>query len=532
MEDAVVGTPIDRVPLYPGLLSGWNGPEDTENPQNWSVHRRCLITASLCSLNVCYTLSSTTFSTLNTPVAEQYGVSTTAASLATSLFALGAGGGSLLWGPLSERFGRRLPIFVGFSTFLLFHVSSAISTNFATLLVSRFLRGVLGTAPVIVAGGILTDIWDPERRAAAVMTFTMATFMGLVHGPILGASVVAAHITWRWVVWITMIVSGICLCLALTVLRETYQPTILQKRARRIRFRDRDWAVHAILDEQQLSLKEVYRNYLVRPLGLLMRETILLLVSIYLAFVYSLLYVFFEAYPYSFSHVRKWQNMALAALPLLSIALGVCIGGSLVAWDTCKRYNRYVKQYSEQRRVSHPNSLLHNELAEERLPPIIVGGIILSVGLFWFAATSNASVLWLPQATAGIFLGCGIFMIFLPGLNYIIDVYVNCVNSAVAANFSFRCLAAAVAPLVSPPMFRTMGVPWAMATMGFLSIVLVPVPIYFYRWGKKLRTVNLTPPSYRVHPALRTNISLPSVPLELNNVEIEIPPPVWSSIGK
>lgn len=80
-------------------------------------------------------------------------------------------------------------------------------------------------------------------------------------------------------------------------------------------------------------------------------------------------------------------------------------------------------------------------IPEERLTPMIAGAIILPIGLFWFAWTSNPHINWVPQVLAGIFIGWGILMVFLQGLNYIIDVYMWYANSAIAANTVIRSLA-------------------------------------------------------------------------------------------
>lgn len=361
------------------------------------------------------------------------------------------------------------------------------------------------------------------------MIFIAATFIGLVMGPILGAFVATSHLGWRWTVWITMIASVALLALTYFVLPETYKPVIFQQRARHIRFRDHNWAFHAALDEQHLGFKEIWSNYLVRPLNLLMRETILLLISIYLTFVYGLLYLLCEAYPIAFFETRGWQSLELAILPLLSVALGVCIGGLLIMWDNNIRFGPKVRNHIERSGSHLASSLIYHQLAEERLPPMVVGGVVLSFGLFWFAATSSPNITWVPQGIAGIFLGSGIFVIFLQGLNYILDVYNHSANSAIAATTFFRCLAAAIAPLFAPPMFHSLGVGWASAVLGFVSMALIPVPMCFYLWGRRIRarhnTLLLAPE--QIHPALRSPISPPMISLHFENADLELPPPVW-----
>jgi hypothetical protein len=59
---------------------------------------------------------------------------------------------------------------------------------------------------------------------------------------------------------------------------------------------------------------------------MLVKEPILLLLTIYMALIYGILYLFFEAYPISFQEQRGW-NQGIGALPFLSIMIGVLFGG-------------------------------------------------------------------------------------------------------------------------------------------------------------------------------------------------------------
>jgi MFS transporter, DHA1 family, multidrug resistance protein len=134
-------------------------------------------------------------------------------------------------------------------------------------------------------------------------------------------------------------------------------------------------------------------------------------------------------------------------------------------------------------------------IPEERLPPMILGSIILPIGLFWFAWTSSPHITWVPQVIAGVPIGWGILMIFLQGLNYIIDVYMWHANSAIAANTLLRSLAGAGFPLFARAMYLNLGVNWATSLLGFLCIAMIPAPILFYIYGAKIRKMSKFSPS-------------------------------------
>lgn len=127
-------------------------------------------------------------------------------------------------------------------------------------------------------------------------------------------------------------------------------------------------------------------------------------------------------------------------------------------------------------------------------------------------------------------------MTLLPGLNFILDVYPQWANSAVASTNALRCLAAAVAPITAPQMFHKLGVAWASATLGFVSLVLVPAPLYLYMRGRKIQSLNqLTIPQLPdlaplpLHPAKRARSSWigQKLSLQLEMPTLDFCPSSW-----
>lgn len=266
------------------------------------------------------------------------------------------------------------------------------------------------------------------------------------------------------------------------IVPETNAQAILRSRAKNLRHETQNWALHAKSEETRVDMKRIAQNYLLRPAEMLVKEPILLLLTIYMALIYGILYLFFEAYPISFQGQRGW-NLGVGALPFLSITIGVILGCFLIAYTTKTRFARKMKKHG---RV----------IPEERLPPMILGAFILPAGLFWFAWTSDKNITWVPQVLAGIPIGMGILLIFLQGLNYIIDCYLMNANSGIAANTFLRSLAGGGFPLFATPMYNKLGVDWATSLLAFLCVALIPVPVGFYIWGAKLRSLSKFTPKF------------------------------------
>lgn len=331
-----------------------------------------------------------------------------------------------------------MPLFFGFFIFAIFQIPVAVAQNLQTIMLCRFFGGFFGSAPLAIVGGTLTDFWEPIDRGIAVCIFAGATFIGPVAGPIVGGFVTQSYLGWRWTEYLTAIMGFFFGTVGFILVPESYPPTLLQQRAKKIRFETRNWAIHAKVDEMQIDLRSISNKYIIRPFVMLFLEPILTLVTIYMALIYGILYLFFEAYPIAFQEQRGW-NEGVGALPFISITVGVLIGAGIIVWTSKTRFARKMAKHG---RV----------IPEERLIPMILGGFMFPAGMFWFAWTSNPHITWVPQVLAGIPIGAGVLMIFLQGLNYIIDVYLMNANSAIAGNTFVRSLFGASFPLFATGM--------------------------------------------------------------------------------
>ena len=341
-------------------------------------------------------------------------------------------------------------------------------------MLSRFLIGLFGSAPLAIVGGTLADFWGPVERGFALGLFAGATFIGPVAGPIMGGFITQSYLGWRWTAWITLIMAAFFGPLAFLICSESYAPVLLQRKAAKIRFETKNWAIHAPADESQVNINAIVNKYLFRPFIMMALEPILVLITLYMSIIYGILYLFLEAYPVAFQEVRGW-NGGVGSLPFLGITIGVVIGVAIITYTSNTRFKRKMEANGGK------------PIPEERLIPMIVGAFLLPIGLFWFAWTSNPHISWVPQVLAGIPTGAGVLLIFLQGLSYIIDVYLMHANSAIAANTLLRSIAGGGFPLFATAMYHNLGVAWATSLLAFLTVAFLPVPILFFVFGKRLR---------------------------------------------
>ncbi|KAI9034918.1 MFS transporter [Aspergillus affinis] len=464
-------------------LVDWDGRNDPENPQNYSNLRKWAITLTMSSMTMWITFASSVFSTATLVTAKEFNVSAEVMVLGTSLVVFGFALGPLCWAPLSELYGRRIPLFSGYLIFAIFQIPVAVAQNLETILVCRFFMGVFGCSPLAVVGGALADIWDPVDRAVAVALFSSATFMGPVLGPIVGGFLTDSYLGWRWTAWITLIASAFFGLIALFVVPETYGPVLLQKRAARLRIETNNLGHHSYLDLHKPKMSDIVTKYLFRPFQMLVQEPILVAMTIYLALVYGILYLFFEAYPFSFGEIRGWTHAGIAAIPFIAIIIGVLLGACLIIYTTKTRFARKLAKHGK-------------VVPEERLVPMMIASVLLPIGLFWFGWTSSPNISWVPQVIAGVPIGLGILVIFMQGLNYLIDVYMMFANSAIAANTLVRSTLGGAFPLFATQMYQNLGVPWASSVLGFITVAMIPIPILFFIYGSRIRAMSKFSPKF------------------------------------
>lgn len=290
---------------------------------------------------------------------------------------------------MSELYGRKTPLFFGFAVFTIFQIPVAVAQNIYTIMICRFFGGVFGSAPLAIVGGALADFWGPVERGFALGLFSGATFIGPVAGPIAGGFITQSYLGWRWTAWITLIMGAFFGIVAVIFCPESYTPVLLQRRATKRRLATRNWAIHAPADEHPVNMQEIVQKYLLRPFIMLALEPILVLITIYMAVIYGILYLFFFSYPIAFQESRGW-NPGVGALPFLGILIGVILGVAIITYTSHTRFERKMMENDG------------NPVPEERLIPMIIGAILLPIGLFWFAWTSSPIITWVPQVLAGL----------------------------------------------------------------------------------------------------------------------------------
>ncbi|CAA7259940.1 unnamed protein product [Cyclocybe aegerita] len=449
-------------------------PGDPANPKNWSNAKRWYLTmlSGLLVLNA--TFASSSPSGIFTNLRNEFHMSEKMGILTLSLFVCGYCVGPILWGPLSEQYGRR-PLFIyPFFVYAWFMVGGALAQNTASVLIFRFLGGTFAAAPLTNSGALIADIWDAGMRGKALAVFTVAPFAGPALGPT-AAGFIGDHISWRWLFWILAAFAAVCEILIIFTIPETYKPVLLAKKAKERRLETRDDRYYAPIEREQTNLVERLEYVVIRPFVILFHEPMLIALTLYMSFVYGCLYLLFTAYPIVFTQAHGF-NAGISGLMFLPIP----IGGAIAVVLYVLYYN---PKYEEEARRCEPRPVP----PEFRLEMVFIAGPLFATSFFWFAWTSFPHLSYWGPLLSGLLMGFSIQLIFLGLFNYIVDAYLAVAASALASSTVVRSMFGAAFPLFAPDLYKALDTRWASSLLGFIAILMIPIPFVLNKYGRFLR---------------------------------------------
>lgn len=142
------------------------------------------------------------------------------AQLTLSLFLAGFAVGGLIYGPLSDRFGRRPLMLSGMVVYVLGSLVCAVAPNIEVLIIARFIQALGGSAGISLSRAMIRDLYGPLGAARALAVIGAAMAIAPMVGPILGGAI-EAHFGWRANFAVLIFFGLICLSGIWFLLTET-----------------------------------------------------------------------------------------------------------------------------------------------------------------------------------------------------------------------------------------------------------------------------------------------------------------------
>ncbi|KAL2354908.1 synaptic vesicle transporter [Cryomyces antarcticus] len=376
----------------------WDGDNDPMNPRSKSKLHKWIIVLIVSSSSLCVTCASAMYTSTYAQIEPEFGSSREVATLGLSLFVMGLGCGPMVLSPLSEFYGRR-PIYIySYLMFLIWLIPCAVAPNIQTMLIARFFDGLAGSAFLSVAGGTVGDMFVKSELSAPMMVYTASPFIGPELGPVIGGFI-NQYTNWRWSFYVLLIWSAVQLTLIFLVVEETYHPVLLRQKAIKLRKETGNEAWKAPIEKMTRSIPRTVLWSCIRPFQLLFLEPMCLNLCILSAILLGILYLFFGAFPLVFKNNHGF-TLSQSGLTFLGIFIGMIMGIlSDPLWR--KNYIRLIRKREEQ--GGEPGG----SEPEYRLPPTILGAILVPVGLFGFGWTTYPWVHWIVPIIFSMIFGLG-----------------------------------------------------------------------------------------------------------------------------
>ena len=259
---------------------------------------------------------------------------------------------------------------------------------------------------------------------------------------------------------------------ALLLLRETYEPVLLEKRAQKLR---KETGNTSIRSRKELPYPKatIFKRALIRPTKLLLKSPIVAIMSIYVALIYSYLYLFFTTLSSVFMEQYHWRQ-SVTGLAFIGLGVGSMIGN--FAFGAVS--DRILKRLAAGGEMK----------PEYRLPPLLIACLLTPIGFLWYGWTVDKKVHYIVPIIGTVFVGLGQIGTFMPVLTYLIDTFPQYAASVIAANTILRSLAGAFLPLAGPPLFSALGLGWGNTLLGCLALLMAPVTLALYKYGERIRT--------------------------------------------
>ncbi|KID93274.1 Major facilitator superfamily domain, general substrate transporter, partial [Metarhizium majus ARSEF 297] len=397
-EEGLKTDPPERAVVAANL--DWDKPDDPDNARNWPPWQRIFHSAipAFWSFGLCVGISS--------PVAAvpylqlQFGLSRNVALLPVTLYTLGFSIGPCIASPISEMYGRRCIYWTNLPMLIIFLVIAAASNNFAVLIVFRFLAGLGGSGVLAVAAGSFSDLWD-TRDAGRYDN------------------------DWRWSIWVTLCILA-PVALMLPLMKETSKNRILYLRQKK--------QGHGSLRITTSSQFKTILRGLLRPFHMAAVEPLALLLGLYTAYSFAMIFSFFGSYAYVYATVYHF-NMRQIGLCYIPVLIGFVFAVLTFGYFDATKYQKEMVRTK-------------NKVApEHRLWAALFGSPLMPIGSFWYAWAPREGVHWIAPVLAGLPVGWSTLTGFLTVIAYIVDVYGSANSaSAVAANGLLRFLLGAAFP--------------------------------------------------------------------------------------
>ncbi|VXC80478.1 Bcr/CflA family drug resistance efflux transporter [Pseudomonas sp. 8Z] len=156
-------------------------------------------------------------------LARQFATDVEHVQLSLAAYFIGIALGQLFYGPLADRYGRRVPLLIGVMLFAVASLACALAPSLEWLIGARFVQALGGCAGMVITRAVVRDLCDPLASAKVFSQLVLVMGLAPILAP-LGGGLLLGTLGWPWIFFSLALFAGLCLLAVVLWLPET-RPT-------------------------------------------------------------------------------------------------------------------------------------------------------------------------------------------------------------------------------------------------------------------------------------------------------------------
>lgn len=141
-------------------------------------------------------------------------------SITMAAWVIGLAIGQITIGPVSDRFGRRLPLLIGMIGYTIGEIGCALAPTMTIMCICRVFSALMASAGLVIPNACLRDLTEGDEASRLMSRLIVVQGVVPILAPMLGGFALK-FVDWRVIFWATAVYGGLCTLMLLTVFPET-----------------------------------------------------------------------------------------------------------------------------------------------------------------------------------------------------------------------------------------------------------------------------------------------------------------------
>ncbi|KAH8099264.1 MFS general substrate transporter [Cristinia sonorae] len=423
-------------------------------------------------------------------VAAAFRVSTELINLTVTVYMVFQGISPMIWGPFSDRWGRRLA-FIGCLLLLALScigVALTPTNAYWLLMVLRCVQAAGSASTIAIGAGVIADIATVSERGSFFGLFSIAPMIGPAIGPVIGGGL-SQGLGWRAIFWFLSISSAACMVFMILIFPETLRAVVGNGSIPPPRL---SRAVLPFIGREHIQTSEEVerppRRPFINPLRLFFYPEVTLLL-IFNGVIYAVFYGVTASISTLFQEVYPFLTETDVGLCFLAIGgglfAGTIVNGRLLDREYKVIREKLLRTGALSTEDASKDESFPIEYARLRLVPLWLGIFAGCCAGYGWALQQRVS-LAVPLLMQ-ILLGYTIISVMNTCQTLLVDMLPSQGSSITACNNLARCSLGAAMVSVIDIIIRAVGMGWTYVILAALSLSVVPLLFIVVRYSPRWR---------------------------------------------